>query len=112
MQQPTINRIGPLSHLLRGRYQFFPEAAHAPTRIRVLANAHYLVLKIVAFVFYFILPSLALMRAMQAAQIVGAMRWLAWVGVVVASISLVQVMFMEILHVARVIRSGLGTKQP
>jgi len=110
LQQPTINRVGPLAQLIRGRYQFFPEAAKAPNWLRWLVNLYYFILKGVAFAFYFLVPSAALIQAFRAVNIVGGWKWLAWIGVVVAGGALLEVMWMELVHIARVIKTDLGTK--
>lgn len=108
--EPTINRVGPLAILVRGRHLMLPVAASAPLWRQRLVLAYYLLLKSVAFVFYFVVPSYALLRAFEAALVVGIFRWVVLAGVAVASLTLLHVMAWEFVHIWRTVRVGLGAR--
>ena len=109
--QPTINRVGPLAQLLRWeKYQFFPEVLSAPRPLQYLVNVYYVALKIVAFVFYFVVPAFALIRAYQSAALVGTRWWLASIAVGVATLTLLQIMLWELYYTVTVAKAHVGGK--
>lgn len=112
LTQPTINRVGPLAQLLRGaKYQFFPDKPSAPAARQFVVNAYYVLLKLVAFTFYFVVPSAALLDAFRSAALSGVYRWLGGFGVLVAAVALAQIMVWELTYTWTVVKAHVGARR-
>ncbi|HVU99705.1 MAG TPA: hypothetical protein VHE34_31000 [Puia sp.] len=57
---PTLNRVGPLAHILHGKKQFFPELLDASPFSRIVAGIWYVLLRFVACFCLYGLPLYAL----------------------------------------------------
>ncbi len=60
---PSLNRVGPLSHALRGVHQYYHDPAGPPQQLALLSSILYVYFKILAFLVYYCAPALALALA-------------------------------------------------
>lgn len=74
---PSVNRVAPLSQLLRGKYQFWFQANNTPCWRQIVSGFYYIVLKVVAAVVYWALPGYSYWIAYTQAQAHGASLWYA-----------------------------------
>ncbi len=60
LRVPSLNRVSPLAQALKGKYQFYGEAAHCPILRRFGSVVYYGLLKIISMPVYYGLPAFAL----------------------------------------------------
>ncbi|MBN2707419.1 MAG: hypothetical protein JXR46_00130 [Calditrichaceae bacterium] len=63
----SVNRVAPIAQILRGKYQFSDESENCPQWRRVVTAIYYLILKLIAWGVYWILPAYAYFVAYQKA---------------------------------------------
>ena len=96
-RKPSLNRVGPLPMSLN---QLFPRWRNHTFR-KIVVRIYYAVLKIVALAIYFLFPLYALWHVYRSRLGLGATLNLYLVGALLATLTLVQILLLEIRYAWR-----------
>ena len=104
LREPSLNRIASLAQSLRGQHQFFVSRSALPNWLRLLTVIYYGLLKVIAFIIYFLLPVWALWQAHKTFSVSGLLHIYNLTATWVAGFALLQVLWLDILYAAKILK--------
>lgn len=101
-RRPSINRVASLAQLLRGEYQYHSGTKPCPIWRRRMSSVYYALLKAVSLLVYDLAPAVALVYAFARMDARGAILWIFAAGGLVAALTLLQVVVLDIRYLGRI----------